>query len=204
MAAELAENPTENISAPRGETASQEYRWTTDRFYRAANAGVFDDPSRLELIYGKIIEKMPQSSLHRAVRLRISRLLRPMFAPSLTVADECPIHISFDGEPVPDIVVLRGAVAEDPVRHPAPEDAALLIEIAVSSAGYDTGGKTLLYAQAGIADYWVVLPDRGQVVVHREPSEAGYVFVQALTLEDTVAPLAAPEAVLPVRELLGG
>ena len=118
---------------------------------------------------------MPQGSLHRAFRLRISRLLRSTLEPALAVADECPIHIAFDGEPVPDIAILYdAAAAEDPARHPAPEDVALLVEVAVSSEKSDQGEKALLYAQAGIADYWVVLPEAEEVVVHRDPTEDGY------------------------------
>ena len=160
--------------APRRERGGADHHWTADQFYRAADAGVFDDPGRLELIHGRIVEKMPQGSLHRACRVRVSRRLRSALASPLDVVDECPIHIAFDGEPIPNIVVLKGMVADDPERHPSPQVVALLVEVSVSSEEYDLGEKALLYAQAGIAEYWVVLPERGQVLVHRGPTPEGY------------------------------
>ncbi len=185
-------------------SAPREYRWTADAFYQAAAAGVFADPARLELIHGRIIEKMPQGSLHRAGRLRISRLLRSALEPALAVADECPIHIAFDGEPVPDIAVLYdAAAAEDTARHPAPEDVALLVEIAVSSEKPDQSAKALLYAQAGVGDYWVALPEAGEIVVHRDPTLDGYQSVTRVGEEGAIAPLAASASVLSVRKLLG-
>jgi Uma2 family endonuclease len=185
----------------RGE--SREFHWTTDLFYRAADAGVFAEPSRLELIHGRIIEKMPQSPLHRAARIRVSRVLRTVLEPAFTVAEECPIHIAFDGEPVPDIVVLRGTAAEDIRRHPVPDEVALLVEVAVSSLDSDIGEKAVLYAQAGIADYWVVVPEAAKIIVHRKPTPDGYASVTTFGQEDVLAPLAAPEAVCKVREMLG-
>ena len=183
--------------------APRDYRWTADRFYRAASAGVFDEPGRIELIHGRLVEKLPQSPLHRASRIRVSRLLRLVLTPVFEVADECPIHVAFDGEPVPDIIALRGGGAEDATQHPSSEDVALLVEVAVSSEQSDLGEKSLLYAQAGISDYWVVLPERERIVVHRDPTPDGYRAVATLGVSDTLSPLAAEGVTLVVRDLLG-
>lgn len=145
---------------------------------------------------------MPQSPLHRASRLRVSRLLRSALTPAFEVADECPVHIASDGEPVPDIIALRGG-AEDATQHPSPEEVALLVEVAVSSEQSDLGEKSMLYAQSGIADYWVLLPEHEQIVVHREPAPSGYRSVTTVGASDTVSPLAASEVTLAVRDLLG-
>ncbi len=195
---------TTATSTPTGVgDAPRDYRWTADRFYRAAVAGVFDEPGRIELIHGRLVEKMPQGSLHRGSRIRVSRLLRSVLPLALEVADECPIHIAFDGEPVPDILALRGGSAEDITQHPSPEDVALLVEVAVSSEPSDLGEKSLLYAQAGIRDYWVVLPEREQIIVHREPTQNGYYSVMTLGASDTLSRLATSGVTMAVRDLLG-
>lgn len=146
---------------------------------------------------------MPQSPLHRACRVRISRHLRSALRSPRDVVEECPIHIAFDGEPIPDVVVLRGLESDYDQRHPTPDDVILLVEIAVSSVEYDLGEKALLYAQASIGDYWVVLPERRQVLVHREPMPDGYGSIVVIGEQETVSPLAASEIVLSVREMLG-
>ncbi len=185
------------------EDAPREYRWTTDAFYLAADAGVFADPARLELIHGRIIEKMPISPLHTALTNIIADSLRAVLSPRLTVRVESAIHIAFDGEPIPDVAVVSGSNLDYLSRHPAPEDVRLLVEVALTSAEYDMGGKTLLYAQAGITEYWVVLPASGEIVTHREPSAGRYLSIARLGAAAMISPLAAPDAALPVRELLG-
>ena len=181
----------------------REFHWTAKAFYQAAGLGVFKEPNQLELVYGRIIRKMPQSPVHTAVRRRVARRLREMVSPSLCVCEENPIHIAFDGEPVPDVVMLRGPESDYDERHPMPEDVRLIVEVAVSSVASDTGDKAMLYAQAGIADYWVVLPDARQIVVHRDPTPQGYASVTTLGMGQTVSPLAASDVTLAVADLLG-
>lgn len=49
----------------------------------------------------------------------------------------------------------------------------LVIEVAESSLGYDLGEKAVLYAQAGVPEYWFLNPvDRG-LEVFRDPDPGG-------------------------------
>ena len=58
------------------------------------------------------------------------------------------------------------------------------------------------YAQAGIPEYWIVnIPGR-TLEVYREPGANGYASVVTLTEADAVRPLAAPDAAVPVAQLL--
>jgi Uma2 family endonuclease len=203
MATGIAEKPVEKATSADGESAPQEYLWTADDFEQACEAGVFGRDRRLELIHGKVMDRMPESILHGFIATLIIECLRALLPPGFLVRGERLIRIAFDGDPVPDISVVVGGPFDYRDHHATPQDVALLVEVSISSAEYDLGGKALLYAQAGITDYWVVLPDREQIVVHREPSADGYAKVTGLGEEETVSPLAAPEATLAVRELLG-
>lgn len=53
-----------------------------------------------------------------------------------------------------------------------------MIEIAVSSVVLDRE-KAAIYAEAGVAEYWIVLPAERRVEVYRRPVDGGYseVFV---------------------------
>ena len=177
------------------------YSWTVDRFYRAAQANVFDDPGRLELIHGRIIEKMPESGRHTGMRRRVARRLVTVLEPASFVCEECPLRIAFDGEPIPDVMFTRQEDYGD--RHPTPADVVLLVEVSVTTAEYDLGEKALLYAEAGITDYWVVLAEAEAIVRHRQPSSEGYGEVVRLTETDTLSPFAMPGAAWTVSELLG-
>lgn len=184
------------------EDAPRPYHWTVDTYYRAWEAGVFGPNTRLELIQGRIVEQMPPSPLHTSLSNIIADILRSVFS-ALTVRVEGAVHIDFDGEPIPDVSAVTGANRDYLSRHPTPEEVRLLVEVAISSAEYDLGEKALLYAQAGIDDYWVVLPEQQQIVVYREPGVDGYGQVTRRGEDEAVSPLAAPEVILPVRELLG-
>lgn len=180
-----------------------QYHWTLDAFYRAVNAGIFEEPERLELIQGRIMETMSQNAPHASLRRRLGRVLRSCLEPALLVMEESSLRLALDGEPVPDIIAVTGREEDYEDKHPTQHEARLVMEVSDTTAAYDLGGKALLYAQAGITDYWVVLVNEEAIVVHREPTAEGYQSVTWLAGTDTIFPLAAPEAVWMVEALRG-
>ncbi len=70
-----------------------------------------------------------------------------------------------------DVSMMRGTLADFATRHPA--TAALVVEVAVSSVMPDRENATL-YAEAGVAEYWIVLGEAEQVEVYRQPAEGVY------------------------------
>ncbi len=104
---------------------------------------------------------------------------------------------------VPDIMVARGARTDYRKNHPIAQDVTLIVEVSDTTVAYDLGGKAVLYARAGIADYWVVLVNENAIVVHRDPTPNGYSTVTRLAGADTLSPLALPEAVWTITTLLG-
>ena len=188
--------------APRQPVEEQQEakHWTVTEFYRAAAAGQINDPDRLELVHGRL-NKIMQGDRHANICSRLSRQLRRALDPPLFARDEKPVHIAFDGEPIPDVMFTYQEEYEG--RHPYPEDVALLVEVSDTSAAYDLGEKALLYSQAGVADYWVVLVNEAAIDRHRVPTPEGYQLVTRLAGADVLSPLAAPEAVWTVNALLG-
>jgi len=184
---------------PPAEQRPEDRHWTVEEFYRAAAAGQIDDPDRLELVHGRL-NKVMQGDRHANLCSRLSRQLRRALDPPLFARDEKPIHIAFDGEPIPDVMFTYQEQYEG--RHPFPEDVALLVEVSDTSAAYDLGEKALLYSQAGITDYWVVLVNEAAIVRHRQPTSEGYQQVTRLAGADTLSPLVVPEAVWTVNALL--
>lgn len=204
MTTALLEKPDiEKPKIAKAEADPIEYHWTVDALHHAIDAGVFEHPERLELIQGRIIEHMGQNPPHSTLVSEIADMLRAAFSPRYAIREEKPIHISFDGEPIPDVSAVVGKQSDYREHHPTPNDVALLIEVADSSVAYDLGEKALLYAQAGITDYWVVLVNEAVIVRHREPTPEGYQTVIRLAEADTLSPLAAPEVVWTVAALLG-
>ena len=188
---------------PVEEQQGKEHHWTVEEFYRAYDAGEFGYSSRLELIQGRIVEKMPPGPHHSYLADAVAHMLRVALEPPLLVRDEKAIRLSSDSQPIPDISVVRGRRTDYAERHPAPENVALLVEISDTTAAYDLGGKAVLYSQAGITDYWVVLVNEAAIVQHRGPTPEGYQQVTRLAGTDTLSPLAMPEVAWTVSALLG-
>lgn len=178
------------------------FHWTVDVFYRAIDAGVFDEPKRMELVKGELWTKEIVNPPHAITTRRIARLLRGIFEPDFFVSEEKPVHLSTDGEPIPDASVARGNEAVYAARHPTNAETILVVEVADTTVARDTGEKALLYAQAGIPEYWVSLINERDLFVYRNPTESGYDEPLRLTENDTVHPLARPDVEIAVRELL--
>ncbi len=188
---------------PAEQRLEEERHWTVEEFCRAYDAGEFGYSRRFELIQGRIVEKMPPGPHHSYLADAVAHMLRVALEPPLLVREEKAVRLALDSQPIPDISVVRGRRVDYAERNPAPENVALLVEVADTTVAYDLGGKALLYAQAGIRDYWVVLVNEAAIVRHREPSAEGYQSVTRLAGDDTISPLAAPEAVWTINALLG-
>ena len=178
------------------------YHWTVDAYYRATDAGVFAHPKRLELIHGRIIQHMPPSPRHAALAGSLAERLRAAVPPGFTLREEKPLHLASDTEPIPDISIVNGKNGDYADQHPVPAEVVLVVEVAISSADYDLDDKARLYAQASIAEYWVVLVGENEMVVHRQPASGGYESVTRLGTDSTVSLPVAGCAALLVKELL--
>lgn len=180
----------------------QRRKWTVDEYHRAADAGIFRPEERLELIDGEIIRQCPQHSLHAAACDLCEEALRAAFGPGFVVRGQKPLALGLTSEPEPDVYVVAGRIRDLTAAHPS--TALLVVEVADSSARLDLGRKAALYAQGGIADYWVVLLSERAVVVHREPdTESGrYRDVKRIGVDGMVSPLAASVSSIAVADLL--
>lgn len=173
-------------------------RWTRKEVWELAKHVDF---SRYELINGELIDRMAKNAPHiRGVQF-VGRCLRRVFGEE-AVWQESTIDVRPDdnptSDPEPDVVVLRG---ERPDR-PAPEQVLLLVEVADTSLGLDLGEKRDLYARAGIADYWVLDLNQRRAIVHGDPVNGVYQKVEVYAEDESIVPLAAPQAAIAVGEML--
>lgn len=167
----LAENttvPTDRSEIPRVPI----WRFTVAQYHEMARAGILTEDDRVELLNGWIVPKMtknpPHSATTRLVRVALDRVIPPGWF----VDSQEPITLAAS-EPEPDVAVIRGDRRQYLDRHPNASEVALVVEIADTSLDRDQVFKKSLYAEAGIAVYWVVnLVDR-RVEVYTDPSGPG-------------------------------
>ena len=181
----------------------REYCWTAPLFYRALDAGAFGLWPKVELIRGRIIEHPGQTPPHAYTVDHVARCFRDVFEPAFQVRESKPIGISEDTHADTDVLVIVDRRSEYQERHPGPGDTFLLVEVSDLTADYDLNEKALLYAEAGIIEYWVVLVNEAAIVRHRTPTPGGYRDVTRLCGTGMISPLAAPEALWTINALLG-
>lgn len=160
-------------------TAIQTKRFTLDEYHRLTEIGFFQEDERLELIAGEIIQMAAKGTAHETCLRRLWKQLFPLVGQSATLQSQSPIIIPPNNEPEPDFAIVKNRVDDYLSSHPTPADVLLLIEIADSSLDYDQRIKLSLYAQAGIADYWIFNLLDNWLEVYSEPyqisqDKAGY------------------------------
>lgn len=178
------------------------HRFTVDEFQRMADAGVFHEDDRVELIDGQVVEMTPIGDRHAACVRRLIDLLATDVRDAAMVDAQNPVVLDDYGAPQPDVAVLRRRADRYPT-HPRAGDVFLLIEVADTSVTYDREVKIPLYAGAAIAEAWLVNLPGDCIDVFREPADGRYTDVRTARRGETVAPLAFPDRTLRVDDVLG-
>jgi Uma2 family endonuclease len=183
-------------------TGSVKKRWTVEEYHRAAEAGVFRPGERLELIKGEIIVMSPQLGPHATAATKAQLRLQAIFAEGWVVRMQLPLTVGDDGEPEPDLAVVRGTPDDFWEGHP--RSAELVIEVADTTLRLDRGDKAEQYARAGIPDYWILNLRGRRLEIRRDPDPVTGAYREVSTYgeEAIVSPLAAPHASVAVRDLL--
>ena len=143
---------------------------------------------RTELIRGIVIEKMSKSPLHCFIASELREILTAQITPEFVIFFQDPIT-TIDSEPEPDVMAVRGSRKDFRAAHPT--TAELVIEVAVTSLEIDRV-KALIYAEAGVKEYWIVCPEEKRVEVFRQPGAQGYAETLTVCAPAVLASTALP------------
>ncbi len=164
MAAVAMKKPEIAAPAPPLRT----HRFTVEEYERLGEIGVLTPKDRVELIEGWIVDKMTQNPPHMSTVTRINRVLARLLPDEWLLRVQGPIRLK-TSEPEPDFAIVPGPDEKWDGRHPQPQDIALLIEVADTSLLDDRVMKGRLYAQAQIAEYWMVNLVHSRIEVYTQP-----------------------------------
>src|SRR5262249_30659359 len=145
-------------------------------FQRYGDLGLFEG-RRAMLIDGVIMEEGPMNPPHAIALGLVEEAIRVAFGVGWWTRQQSPLILGLDTDPEPDIAVVLGR-PRDYSAHPTTAD--LVIEVADSSFDFDTNEKRLLYARAGIREYWVVDVNGRRLLVYHDPQAGDYTTQQAL------------------------
>jgi Uma2 family endonuclease len=167
--------PTQpTVSSPPPLASPPLHRITVDEYERIIAAGALEDPSRVELIDGYMVDKMGKNAQHRWTTKEVVKALDARLPVGWTSQKEEPVRIPGYDEPEPDVAIIRGSDADYRRRLPAAADVGLLVEVSETTLSQDRGKKLSAYAKGRIPVYWIVnLVDR-QVEVYTRPTRGRY------------------------------
>ncbi|HBY80727.1 MAG TPA: hypothetical protein DEG47_27805, partial [Cyanobacteria bacterium UBA11148] len=136
-------------------TAVTSRHFTLAEYHRLGELGFFGADERVELIRGEIIQMPTKKTPHSVCNTRLIRQLILLLGEQAIARGQEPIILPADSEPQPDAVIARYRSDDYLSSHPQPADILLVIEISDSTLNYDQQTKLSLYAEDGIADYWI-------------------------------------------------
>jgi Uma2 family endonuclease len=165
LGTDISGSPTGRPLVP----AESVWRLSIGQYHEMVRAGIIAEDDPVELLDGLLVSKMTKSPLHSATTKLTQKTLERILPEGWHVASQEPLTLA-RSEPEPDVSVLRGDARQYLDHHPGAADVALVIEVADASWQRDRTLKKSLYAQAGIAVYWIInLVDR-RVEAFSEPS----------------------------------
>jgi Uma2 family endonuclease len=155
---------------------------------RMVETGILSKNDKIELIEGDLIEMPPQGPPHAGLASQLHALLFRAYGSGVCVRGAAPLDCGKHNLPEPDLAVVRGAYEDFMKRHPAGDEALLVVEVARTSHTIDRV-KTGVYARAGVSVYWLIdLPAR-RIEIHEQPQPDGsYALVSILKPGDSISP----------------
>ena len=178
------------------------HRFSVSEYYRIAEAGVLRPEVRVELLNGEIIDMSPIGPFHGGVVGRLTRLFNGLAEGRWLVWPRNPLHLDDYSEPQPDVLLVKPAPGDYTRRHPRPDDVFLLVEVSDATLELDRTEKLPAYGRAGVAEVWIVNLNDTLIEIYREPHFTGYASKTVVGPGQSAAPLAFPNALVDVTELL--
>jgi Uma2 family endonuclease len=182
-------------------TTSPRLQFNVTQYENLFTMGVLQDGA-YELINGDIIPKMPIKYAHGFVQTVLLFLLARLFGQDYVVL---PVSLQIDEHSLPEpdaVVTIHPRSAYLDRRYLLPEDIRIAVEVSDATISSDLTTKATLYAQAGIAEYWVVDVNARRLLIHGQPADTGYEHVTEYNDTDTASPLCLPTATFAVSEVL--
>jgi len=172
---------------------------TVRDYHLMAEAGIFAPDERVELLDGTLYAMAPQGPLHADLTSELQARFAAALENRARYRQHSPFALSDVSEPEPDLALVRPK--RYGVRHPHPDEIFLLVEVADSSLRRDRDLKPVVYARAGIPEYWLVNVQTREILVHRDPSAEGYRRIDPAG--SVLVPVVFPDCAIDLSQLWG-
>ena len=164
----------------------QKVKLRVEDFALLVEAGSFADYAKSELVEGEVFVVNAQFRPHGFAKQQLYLSLNEALKQSdsgLTAVIEFSVAIPPNDMPEPDI-----ALTSEPIGLGAVpvETVALIVEVSDSTLQIDLGRKAVLYASAGVAEYWVADLEGRRIHQMWSPRENGYLERRIVSFGDIV------------------
>ena len=168
--------------------ATQTERWlfTVDDLHRMAEAGIFKEDDRIELVDGEVRPMAPIKSRHAGIVNKLALWMIPELRGQYVVRIQNPVQLGHRTLFNPDVAVcwLRDDRYYD--SNPTPGETLLVIEVSDSSLAYDSSQKVPLYGRNGVPEAWIVDVEGKTVTRFVAPGYSGYAASETFRSGDIV------------------
>jgi Uma2 family endonuclease len=178
-------------------------KFRSDEIYKMIKAGILPEESGWELIHGEIVRRMSIRSRHVGTVIRMSKLFEQRFGEYVFVSAQNPVHIDEYNEPEPDIALLKPREDFYTTSLPLPTDVLLLVEISDLTIEYDRETKKIIYAAAGIEEFWLVNLKNNTIESYSQPKNGNYRLARILESGETIEATGVENLKLQIDEILG-
>ncbi len=179
------------------------HSFTVEEYHRMAEAGIFGEDDRVELIEGEVVEMAAIGSRHAACVDQLNRRFVLGGGDRVVVRIQNPLTLGDLSEPEPDVLLAAARPGGYAAAHPTAKDVLLIVEVSDSTLDFDDRVKVPLYARHGVREVWRVDLASETVAVHREPEGEGYRSTTTARRGDTLRPEALPDVEIPLAGLFG-
>jgi Uma2 family endonuclease len=176
--------------------------FTVDQFHQMAEAAIFGEDDRVELLAGEIVDMAPIGSRHAGCVTLLTHLFAPHVGEAFQLRIQHPVQLDDYSEPQPDVAVVKARANFYRDAHPRPADVLLLIEVADTSVEIDRAEKIPLYAASGVPEVWIVDLNAGHADVYRDPTRSGYLKHETVGRGGSLRPAALSQVELPADSLI--
>jgi Uma2 family endonuclease len=175
-------------------------RLTVEEFEDLERQGILGEDDRVELIHGEIVAMAPVGGEHVEGLSLLNRTVVLQVGTSYLVQMQSPIRLSNDGEPMPDLAIVR----DRPYGKQLPSEADVLVvfEVSDTTLCYDRMTKLPLYAAAGIPEVWIVNLRARQIERYNVPQGDQYTDDAVAGRGQTLDSVILPELTIAVNTIL--
>ena len=148
------------------------HRFTVETYHHMIDGGILTEDDRVELLNGVIVAMNPIGAKHAVIVTLTEDALNGLLPKGWHIRVQQPMTLA-TSEPEPDLAIVQGEARDYFERHPNASDLGLLIEVSDRSLEFERLQKAVIYAAAGIPEYWIINLVDEAIEVYRNPKSGG-------------------------------